>query len=211
MAYSFLEQNDLENPQLLVLTESFGLEGQPALPNPQVSDLSETFGPDTDKLLQRIAKNPINLNISCLSITSLPTLPDTLEYLDCSDTQITSLPTLPHSLIYLDCSNTQITTLPTLPNKLEYLHIMNTEIKKLVGLPDSIRYISFTYDVILNLHNKEELPKQIHEFKSGHRIYQLYGENNIEYLNKCYYILLNDHILSKEIKIELIYKVIERM
>ena len=39
----------------------------------------------------------------------------------------------------------------------------------------------------------------------------MYGENNKAYLKRCYELLLKENQLPKEIKLELIHKVIERM
>ena len=50
------------------------------------------------------------LYCSSNSLTSLPTLPDGLQYLDCSSNSLTELPTLPDGLLGLVCHNNSLTT-----------------------------------------------------------------------------------------------------
>ena len=44
--------------------------------------------------------------------TSLPELPNSLQFINCSYNKLTSLPELPNSLRSLDFSNNQLTSLP---------------------------------------------------------------------------------------------------
>jgi hypothetical protein len=48
-------------------------------------------------------------------LTTLPPLPQTLHYLDCSKNDIQFLPPLPHDLIVLDCQENPLETLPEFP------------------------------------------------------------------------------------------------
>ena len=65
------------------------------------------------------------LDYSHTKITTIPTLPQSLEVLDCSYTQIASIPTLPLSLKTLICHTTKISTLPSLPQSLNMLFCDN--------------------------------------------------------------------------------------
>ncbi len=134
-------------------------------------------GPDTHIALQRVKEwikkgdSSASLNLSYLNITSLPPLPnslqylhcngtqisylpplpDSLQFLNCSYTQISSLPPLPNSLQYLFCSNIQITSLPSLPNSLQHLFCSNTQITSLPPLPDTLRQLNCPYTQITSL------------------------------------------------------------
>jgi hypothetical protein len=61
-------------------------------------------------------------------LTSLPTLPPTLEILYCHNNHLTTLPTLPQKLKILCCNNNQLTLLPPLNNVLHKLHCCNNEL-----------------------------------------------------------------------------------
>lgn len=63
----------------------------------------------------------VELNCSYNSLTSLPTLPSSLQRLYCWNNQLTNLPTLPSSLYELNCSSNNLTTLPTIPNGMLYV------------------------------------------------------------------------------------------
>ena len=68
----------------------------------------------------------------------LPSLPNTLTYLDCEDNLITSLPTLPNTIFNLYCSYNLLTSLPNLPNTLTYLICKNNYLVSLPTLPASV-------------------------------------------------------------------------
>ncbi len=63
-------------------------------------------------------------------LTSLPKLPNSLEYLWCNYNQLTVLPELPNSLKKLLCYNNQLTSLPELPNSLKRLECNNNKLMK---------------------------------------------------------------------------------
>ena len=65
-------------------------------------------------------------------ITSLPTLPQSLQELDCSNNKLTSLPALPNTMIHLSCAHNNITQLPTLPSS---LLVLFCEYNKLTSIP----------------------------------------------------------------------------
>ena len=61
-----------------------------------------------------------------------------LTYLNCNNNTLTSLPTLPNSLITLWCFFNSITTLPTLPNSLQSLWCQWNSLTSLPPLPNSL-------------------------------------------------------------------------
>jgi hypothetical protein len=87
-------------------------------------------------------------------LTQLPTLPSTLEFLDCTNNQLTQLPTLPPTLKYLLCSNNQlITQLPTLPSTLEFLDCRYN----LLPFDHEINNINMMMEYIIEMRNKNNI------------------------------------------------------
>ena len=81
------------------------------------------------------------LNCEQNQLSSLPSLPSSLKTLKCGSNKLSILPTLPSTLTYLDCRNNQIATLPTLPSTLTYLDCENNQITSLPTLPSGIESI----------------------------------------------------------------------
>lgn len=80
------------------------------------------------------------LNCARNNLTSLPPLPNTLQFLECSRNSLTYLPTLPNSLQELGCMiNLSLSNLPALPNSLKYLNCISTNLTSLPTLPDSLQ------------------------------------------------------------------------
>ena len=81
-------------------------------------------------------------------LDSLPPLPSSLKYLNCSGNSLKKLPPLPSTLTYLDCSeNSFLDTLPILPNSLTYLNCnSDTSLSGLPTLPPSLTYLDCSYD-----------------------------------------------------------------
>lgn len=71
-------------------------------------------------------------------LTSLPTLPATLEHLWCYDNQLTSLGTLPPNLKLLNCENNNLTSLPPLPSSLTHLYCSKNLLTSLLPLPKNL-------------------------------------------------------------------------
>lgn len=77
------------------------------------------------KIIMEIALQRIHdcfngkLDLSCLDLTEIPSLPDGIVELRCSNNRLTSLPQLPSGLQTLYCSNNQLTSLPPLPSSLK--------------------------------------------------------------------------------------------
>lgn len=72
------------------------------------------------------------------SLTSLPVFPNSLTLLKCYNNLLTSLPVLPSSLLNLDCSNNQLTSLPILPNLLQILNCGWNQLTSLPALPSTL-------------------------------------------------------------------------
>lgn len=81
------------------------------------------------------------LNCAVNSLTSLPTLPNTLQTLYCGGNPLTSLPTLPNNLTYLSCPTCNLSSLPTLPPNLTYLICSGNHFPNLPSLPTNLTYL----------------------------------------------------------------------
>jgi hypothetical protein len=96
------------------------------------------YRPTQEEKLQQMIYNSKHtgiLNVSCMDLTTLPTLPDTLIHLDCSFNNLTTLPTLPKTLKYLYCFYNNLTSLPTLPKSLVCLCCLNNELTTIPIIP----------------------------------------------------------------------------
>ncbi len=91
------------------------------------------------------------------NLTSLPTfLPSTLKHLECynfSFPTLTSIPSIPSSLIYLDCNNSLLTSLPALPSSMSSLNISNSPGLKCLPSINSISYFYWSSTGITCLPN----------------------------------------------------------
>jgi len=77
-------------------------------------------------------------------LLSLPTLPESLSYLDCCYNQLTSLPILPTlpDLYIFHCHHNQLTTLLTVPNYLEDFDCSYNQLKSLPTLSDNLKQLT---------------------------------------------------------------------
>ncbi|MFN5793908.1 MAG: hypothetical protein ACK455_03850, partial [Bacteroidota bacterium] len=80
------------------------------------------------------------LNCNKNQLTSLPQLPQYLEYLYCDSNQLTSLPELPLGIREVYCSSNQLTVLPSLPNGSFFsrLYCNNNLLTSLPALPSGL-------------------------------------------------------------------------
>ena len=85
------------------------------------------------------------------SLTNLPTLPNSLNYLSCTSNSLTSLPTLPNSLNWLYCSNNLLTSLPALPNYLSKLYCSYCSLTSLPTLPNSLTELFCSDNLLTSL------------------------------------------------------------
>ncbi|HEX7413414.1 MAG TPA: hypothetical protein VF411_05155, partial [Bacteroidia bacterium] len=76
------------------------------------------------------------------SLTSLPTLPNTLQSLYCYNNSLTNLPVLPNSLQSLQCGGNSLTSVPILPNALLTLYCNGNNITCFPTFPNSITTLS---------------------------------------------------------------------
>ena len=86
-------------------------------------------------------------------LSSLPTLPQTLEKLYCSGNKLASLPNLTRlkNLKELDCCNNQLSSLPTLPENLKELYCFDNKLTYLPTLPEKIVYLIYWNNPICNI------------------------------------------------------------
>lgn len=87
------------------------------------------------KAWMQAGQRDATLNLSFLSLKSLPALPPKLRFLDASFNDLTELPTLPARLKMLMVTGNEITHLPELPATLRYLYCTNNRITHLPALP----------------------------------------------------------------------------
>lgn len=101
-------------------------------------------GPDTDLLRRNISEiRNGKLDVSYLRITSLPPLPAGLRVLTCHFTDIVEFPTLPDTLEELNCMyNRNLRSLPKLPSNLLFLICdHNPQLRRLPELPRWLRQL----------------------------------------------------------------------
>jgi Leucine-rich repeat (LRR) protein len=102
----------------------------------------------SDNQLTSLHSLPESLEILYCSknkLTSLPNLPQNLKEVYCSNNQLTSLLTLPENLEKLYCSNNKLTSLPSLPQYIKELHCSNNQLNSLPTLPQNLK-ILFCFD-----------------------------------------------------------------
>jgi len=92
----------------------------------------------------------------------LPSLPPTLQVLDCYECNLIQLPKLPKSLTYLDCSKNKLCYLPPLPSKLVILYCEKILIQCIPDIPESLTLLDCSNNIGLRflpheLHNLQEL------------------------------------------------------
>ena len=82
------------------------------------------------------------LDVTKNLLSSIPTLPKTLQYLNTNfNSNIVSLPALPNALISLNCYQNALTSLPQLPNNLQTLDVLGNNLSVLPTLPNSLLYL----------------------------------------------------------------------
>ncbi len=103
-------------------------------------------------LLKLICKDQ-SLGASLPRLTTLPVLPASLKYLDCSRNQLSTLPALPASLDTIICSGQfgyqnpedffrSMTVLPALPPALSYLDCSSNKLTNLPSLPATLKFLN---------------------------------------------------------------------
>lgn len=81
-------------------------------------------------------------------LTSLPTLPNSLQIINCGNNQLASIQNLPNSLTSLFCSFNQITNIQSFPNSLLNLYCSDNWLTNLPTLPSSLQYLDCSNNYI---------------------------------------------------------------
>ncbi len=97
-------------------------------------------------------------------LSTLPTLPNSLQYFFCSYNQLTSLPALPKFLKSLSCDYNQLTALPTLPDSLISIFCDENKIQNLPILPASLSSLVCAFNQIKSL---PSLPANLNTLDCG--------------------------------------------
>lgn len=92
-----------------------------------------------------------HIQISNISLTSLPALPDGTWQLSINNTSLTSLPMLPDGVTNLGVSNTPLTSLPALPDGLNWMNISGTSLTELPALPDGLNMLFISIPSLTSL------------------------------------------------------------
>ena len=93
-------------------------------------------------------KIPLPPNLTYLSIffdtslVSIPSLPDSITFLQIENTDITQLPPLPSALWIIYCGDNLLTSLPPLPASLHQLECVDNQITSLPSLPGGLDSLS---------------------------------------------------------------------
>ncbi|EKT61245.1 NEL-type E3 ubiquitin ligase domain-containing protein [Providencia sneebia] len=114
------------------------------------------------KLKKCIFHNECTLDLSRLSLTSLPKLPPCIKTLSCERNRLNELPDLPKGLKYLICHSNNISVLPELPERLESLFCNNNQIRTLPKLPKYLDRLICTKNHIITL---PKLPDTLTELR----------------------------------------------
>jgi Leucine-rich repeat (LRR) protein len=91
------------------------------------------------------------LDCSSNSLTTLPTLPNSLTHLYCETNSITTLPALPNSLTLLNCGANSLTMLPVLTNSLVNLYCSINSLTTLPALPHSLKTLSCDHNQLTSI------------------------------------------------------------
>jgi hypothetical protein len=85
------------------------------------------------------------------NLSTLPPLPNSLFFIDCSLNNLVSLPNLPASLVTLWCYYNQLTTLPPLPNSLFNLSCQNNQLSTIPPLPPILNTLDCSNNMLASL------------------------------------------------------------
>jgi Leucine-rich repeat (LRR) protein len=97
-------------------------------------------------------------------ITSLPPLPQSLKYLDCSINSIVNVSAFPENLVSLNCSNNLIKILPNIAQGVTILDCSGNKLTTLPTLPQGLKKLSCTYNQLTTL---PTLPQGLTELYCG--------------------------------------------
>ena len=109
--------------------------------------------------LQTLTNTVTYLNCSNNQLSNFVSLPSGLIYLNCGDNfLINSLPSLPNSLEFLNIKTCSFSSLPIVPNTLKELNVTFNPINSINSLPDSLLVLECTY---CNLNGLPTLPSRL--------------------------------------------------
>ncbi len=109
--------------------------------------------------LAELPPNLISLNTShCVNLSTIESLPNTLEFIDCSYNQISVLPDLPSNLKQLYCGVNALNSLPNLPYNLTHIDCSFNNLTSLPYLPENLAHINCSYNQITSL---PDLPNEL--------------------------------------------------
>lgn len=91
------------------------------------------------------------LNIQYQAVTSITSLPNTLEEFYCKENLLNALPTLPTSLQILDFDNNELTVMPLLPANLKILSCSHNSITTISSLPSQLDSLTCNWNLIASI------------------------------------------------------------
>ncbi|ACR68523.1 hypothetical protein NT01EI_1332 [Edwardsiella ictaluri 93-146] len=97
---------------------------------------------NTVQQLRHCMEHDARLDVSGTRLSSLPPLPNGLQWLNVSLTSLTKLPPLPSGLQWLDASRSSLTKLPPLPSGLQTLNVSRSSLIGLPLLPDGLQRLN---------------------------------------------------------------------
>jgi|GEM_PF-5440590 len=114
------------------------------------------------------------LDCNSNQLTSLPELPNNLDWLLCYRNKIGRLPRLPESLRLLNCTNNELDMLPSLPSGLVRLLCSGNKLKALSDkLPITLEVIDFSHNQITQSPQLRHIPFLRFLYCSGNQLKQL--------------------------------------
>ena len=113
----------------------------------------------------------------------MPTLPQNLQELYCSNNQLTYLPSLPQNLTKLYCYHNQLNSFPTLPQNLQELYCYDNPIYEIVNsnrlfqIKQNIQLLNNFRHLYYCLQFKKQLRKWLWEKVKEPKIKKIYSPN----------------------------------
>lgn len=129
------------------------------------------------------------LNCVGNKLTSLPPLPESIDWLNCSYNEFTSISSLPTNLLRLECSHNFLTALPNLPDDLRILYCNNNKLTSIPILPKNLIELDCEFN---NISYFAPLPKYLCYFEFGY--------------NPLFDILFDFHIQEIKHRIDVLHK-----
>ena len=130
-----------DSMQVLYLSGSVGISNWPTAP----ATLKKIqYATGTNNVMIPTMPNTLDTLIcSDIQLGTLPPLPDSLKYLECTLNNLSAMPSFPSTLKYLDFSDNNLSgAIPVLPEGLEYLNGRQNHINYVPNFPASLKYIN---------------------------------------------------------------------